>query len=70
VLQTAGIRIIFMSTTGESERFSAQTQRAIRTMVAPKRPITVLLIQPQVGPSETATRPVTNQADMRTPRAS
>ena len=49
VLQTAGIRIMVMSTTGESERTSAQIQRATRTTVAPKRPSTVLLSQPQVG---------------------
>src|ERR1039458_9998086 len=63
--QTAGIRIMVMSTTGDSERTSAQTQRAVRTMVTAKSPRTVALAQPQVGPSETATRPVTNQDDMK-----
>ena len=39
---TAGMRIIFMSTNGESERFSETTHRTIRTAVAAKRPMIVV----------------------------
>src|ERR1700691_2313357 len=65
VLATAGMRIIYMSTNGESERFSETTQTIIRTAVAPSRAITVVSPQPQRGAYEMASRPVTSQADMR-----
>src|ERR1700684_2754418 len=65
VLATAGMRIIFMSTNGELERFSETTQRTIRTAVAPSRAMIVVSPQPQRGAYEMASRPVTNQAVMR-----
>ncbi len=40
VLHTAGIRIIFMSTIGVSERTSSRIQHGIKTAVTPKRPNT------------------------------
>ena len=70
VLQTAGMRIIFMSTNGESDRFSETTQSTISTAAAANRPMTDELPQPQVGAYEMASRPVTSQPDMRPPRAS
>src|ERR1700733_11387790 len=65
VLHTAGMRIIFMSTKGESDRFSETAQTTIRTAVAPSRPMTDALPQPHVGAYEMASRPVTSQADIR-----
>ena len=49
VVQTARIRIIFMSTSGEDERFSETTHNASRTAVATPRPRTEELPHPQVG---------------------
>ena len=49
VLHTAGMRIIFMSTSGESERFSTTTQITSRTPVATSSPITDELAQPHIG---------------------
>ena len=64
VLHTAGMRIIFMSTSGESERFSETAHTTIRTAVATSRPMTDVLPQPHVGAYEMASRPVTSQADI------
>ena len=49
VLHTAGMRIIFMSTNGEGERFSEITQTTTRTAVAAPRTRTDVLPHPQVG---------------------
>src|ERR1700759_2893541 len=65
VLHTAGMRIIFMSTRGESEGFSETTPTTRRPAVAASRPMTDGLPQPHVGAYEMASSPVTNQADMR-----
>ncbi len=64
VLHTAGMRIIFMSTSGESERFSTTTQTTSRTPVTISSAITDVLAQPHMGAYEMASRPVTSQADM------
>ena len=49
VVQTARMRIIFMSTSGDAERFSETTQSASRTMVATPRQRTEVLPHPHVG---------------------
>ncbi len=49
VVQTARTRIIFMSTSGEAERFSETIHTTMRTAVAMASPMTVTLPQPHVG---------------------
>ena len=59
------MRIIFMSTSGEVDRFSERIQNAVNTAATRKSPITRGSPQPMVGPSETASSPATSQPDIR-----
>ena len=64
VVQTVGIRIIVMSTSGVGERISDHTQSTIKTAAAPNMASTVGSFQPHVGPYETPKRPTVSQPDM------
>ena len=64
VVHTSGMRIIFMSTSGDVDRFSERIHNTIRTAASRKSPITHGSPQPMVGPSETASSPATSQPDM------
>src|SRR6516164_3823750 len=65
VHQTAGMRIIVMSTRGELLRTSAQIHSRKSGTVATKRERVLGLVQPHVGPSESASRPVRSHPDRK-----
>ena len=67
VVQTAGSRIIFMSTSGCRERLSALTHAAASRAAMTKRPSVFVDPQCHVGPSLTATSNATSQAESSAP---
>src|SRR5580658_7096583 len=66
VVQTAGMRIMVMSTRGASERTSVHTQSTINTAAAPNMTRTVGSRQPHVGPYVTPNRPTVSHPDIKT----
>jgi hypothetical protein len=66
VVHTSGMRIIFISTSGDSERVSEVIQSTTRTDERTKSPMTLGSPQPMTGPSETPRSPADNQPDIST----
>src|ERR1700754_3216611 len=65
VVQTAGMRIIFMSISGLGERDSTRTHAAARTIARTINPITLLDVQPHSGASLIGRISATSHPDNR-----